>query len=59
MDGQRRRAGLLKRDFAHKGITLATTDTTIAATAIHYQLVLITDNLRHYPMKELNIYPLP
>src|SRR5208337_1994649 len=33
-----RMAGLLKRDYARKGITLATTDTTIAAIAIHHQL---------------------
>jgi predicted nucleic acid-binding protein len=52
-------AGLLKRDYARKGITLATTDVTIAATAIHYRLTLITDNPKHYPMKELNVYPLP
>src|ERR1019366_3880048 len=54
-----RLAGQLKRDYARKGITLATTDVTIAATAIHHQLTLITDNLKHYPMKELSIYPLP
>jgi predicted nucleic acid-binding protein len=54
-----RMAGLLKRDYARKGITLATTDATIAAVAIHHHLTLITDNLKHYPMKELNIYPLP
>jgi predicted nucleic acid-binding protein len=54
-----RLAGLLKRDYARQGITLATTDATIAAVAIHHQLTLITDNLKHYPMKELSIYPLP
>ena len=54
-----RLAGLLKRDYARKGTTLATTDATIAATAIHHQLILITDNLKHYPLKELSIYPLP
>jgi predicted nucleic acid-binding protein len=54
-----RMAGLLKRDYARKGITLATTDVTIAATAIHHQLTLITDNLKHYPMKELSIFPPP
>ena len=52
-------AGLLKRDYGRKGITLATTDATIAAVAIHNRLTLITDNLKHYPMKELSIYPLP
>jgi predicted nucleic acid-binding protein len=30
-----RLAGLLKRDYGRKGITLATTDVTIAALAIH------------------------
>lgn len=54
-----RQAGLLKHDYARKGITLATTDVTIAAVAIHHQLTLITDNLKHYPMKELMLYPLP
>ena len=54
-----RLAGLLKRDYARKGVTLATTDVTIAATAIYHQLTLISDNLKHYPMKELRIYPLP
>ncbi len=49
----------MKRDYARKGITLASTDVTIAAVALHHQLILITDNLKHYPMKELSIYPLP
>jgi predicted nucleic acid-binding protein len=38
---------------------LATTDVTIAAVALYHHLTLITDNLKHYPMKELNLYPLP
>ena len=54
-----RLAGLLKRDYGRKGITLATTDVTIAALAMHHQLPLITDNVKHYPMKELELYPLP
>jgi predicted nucleic acid-binding protein len=51
-------AGLLKRDYGRKGITLATTDVTIAAVTIHHELTLITDNLKHYPRKELSLYPL-
>jgi predicted nucleic acid-binding protein len=54
-----RLAGELKYDHARKGISLATTDVTIAAVAIHNQLPLITDNTKHYPMKELVLYPLP
>lgn len=54
-----RLAGLLKRDYGVKGITLATADVTVAAIAIHHQLILLTDNLRHYPMKGLSIYAMP
>ena len=54
-----RLAGLLKRDYTKKGITLAITDVTIAAVAIHNRLTLITDNVKHYPMKDLMLYPLP
>jgi predicted nucleic acid-binding protein len=54
-----RRAGLLKRDYARKGVTLSVTDTTIAAAAIEYGLMLMTDNTKHYPMPELKLYDLP
>ncbi len=54
-----RLAGLLKRDYSSKGTTLAATDATIAAVAIYHQITLITDNVKHYPMKELNLYALP
>jgi len=54
-----RLAGELKRDYSRKGVTLATTDATIAAVALHHQLTLLTDNLKHYPMKELLLYPMP
>jgi predicted nucleic acid-binding protein len=54
-----RLAGELNNDHARRGISLATTDVTIAAVAIHNQLPLITDNTKRYPMKELVLYPLP
>ena len=54
-----RRAGLLRRDYARRGITLALGDAAIAAIALTHRLPLLTDNVRHYPMKELEIYPLP
>ena len=54
-----RLAGELKYEHARKGISLATTDVTIAAVAIHHQLSLITDNTKHYPMKAISLYPLP
>jgi len=32
---------------------------TIAAVALYHELTLITDATKYYPMKELNLYPLP
>jgi predicted nucleic acid-binding protein len=51
------RAGLLKRDWARKGVALSTTDTMIAAVALEYNLTLVTRNVRHYPMPELRLQP--
>jgi predicted nucleic acid-binding protein len=53
-----RRAGLLKRDYSKKGQTLSLPDTIIAAVALEYNLMLITDNIKHYPMPQLKLYPL-
>ncbi len=52
-------AGLLKRDYGRKGKTLNLGDVIIAATAIHNGLILLTDNVKDFPMKELSLYPLP
>jgi predicted nucleic acid-binding protein len=54
-----RSAGLLKRDYARRGITLPLADVTIAAVALTHSLTLITDNTKHYPMKDLHLYALP
>lgn len=54
-----KQAGLLKRDYGKKGQTLSLPDTTIAAVALEYNLTLITDNVKHYPMPQLKLYPLP
>jgi len=48
-------AGEYKREYAGKGITLSLSDVIIAAVTISNNLILVTDNLRHYPMPELNI----
>ncbi len=53
-----RDAGLLKNQWARKGHTLSLADATVAATALAYGLILLTDNIRHFPMPELNLYPL-
>jgi len=54
-----RLAGELRFQWARRGHTVSLTDTLIAATALHYGLVLITDNRKHFPMPELRLYPLP
>ncbi len=52
-------AGRLKREYGSKGKTLSIPDTIVAAIALHNELVLITDNVKDFPMKELSLYPLP
>jgi len=52
-------AGKLKRDYGHKGKTLTIPDAIIAAVALHYQLILITDNPKDFPMPALPSLRLP
>ena len=54
-----RLAGEVKRDFSKRGTTLSVTDSLIAAVAIEYQLSLLTDNTKDFPMKNIKLYPLP
>ncbi len=52
-------AGELKRDYKQKGISLNLADLIIAATALHNNLTLLTDNIKDFPMKDITLYPLP
>jgi len=52
-------AGRFKRDYGHKGKTLTIPDVMVAAVAIHYQLTLITDNAKDFPMPDLSFHTLP
>lgn len=54
-----RQAGLLRRDWLKKGQTLSYTDVTIAAVALSYEVPLLTDNRKHFPMPEIQLFPLP
>lgn len=51
-----RRAGRLRFDWARQGTTLEPADTLVAATALEYGLTLITNNRRHFPMPDIQIY---
>lgn len=48
-----RRAGLYRREYGKKGISLSIADTIIAAVAVENSLTLVTKNVRHFPMPEL------
>ncbi len=54
-----RRAGELKRDWAKKGKTLALPEVIVAATALEYDLILMTDNRKDFPLPGLALFPLP
>ena len=49
-------AGEYKRIYRKKGVTLSLPDVSIAAVAISNGLILLTDNRKHYPMPEINLY---
>ena len=54
-----RRAGLYKRDFARKGVTLNLGDVMIAAVAADSGIALLTDNVKDFPMRDLILCPIP
>jgi predicted nucleic acid-binding protein len=54
-----RRAGAWRFTYARTGVQLSTTDVLVAATALFHNATLVTANLRHYPMRELSLLPLP
>lgn len=49
------RAGIWRRDFARRGITLQQADCLIAAAAVGVEARLATGNPRHFPMPELSV----
>ena len=54
-----RLAGELRRGYARKGVALNLGDVLIAAVTIYNDLTLMTDNVKHFPMQNLSLYPLP
>ncbi len=54
-----RLAGYLKRSYAAKGIGLSALDMLIASTAISHNAVVVTENVKDFPMPELKLLSLP
>jgi predicted nucleic acid-binding protein len=54
-----RMAGVMRRRYRDRDISLSIPDCLIAAAAIHYDVMLVTDNQKDFPMPELRFYPLP
>ena len=51
-------AGRWIYEYARQGIQLSFPDALIAATAMTHDLALVTTNARHFPMDDLQVYPL-
>lgn len=54
-----RQAGIWRYEFARRGRRLPTTDCLIAAIAVERQATVITGNVSHYLMEEVNLLTLP
>jgi predicted nucleic acid-binding protein len=50
-----RRGGVMRAEWAQKGITLHLADTLVAATVVDHSLILLTDNRRDFPMPEVTL----
>ena len=50
-------AGRIRYEYLRQGTTLSVPDTLTAAVAIANNATLITNNLRHFPMPEIQLLP--
>jgi predicted nucleic acid-binding protein len=53
------RSAQLVREYKSKGQSLSAADALIAGTCFLHNLTLVTYNRKHYPIANLNIYPVP
>ena len=53
-----RLAGRLVSEWRQRGRTLELPDTVVAAICIEKDCVLVTDNRRDFPMREVKLYPI-
>lgn len=50
-------AGRIRYEYLRRGTTLSVPDTLTAAVAIANNATLVTDNLRHFPMRKIRLLP--
>lgn len=50
-----RRAGRMLAEIRAKGVTVGIADAIIAATALHLNAPLLTNNVEHYPFTDLKV----
>lgn len=51
-----RRAGEIRREWGSRGRTLSVADCLIASAAMAHDAILITDNVKDFPMKDLKLH---
>ena len=51
-------AGYLKARYARRGKVLSLQDATVAAVSIAHGCTLVTENIKDFPMPDLDLYPL-
>ena len=54
-----RQAGKWRYSYRRQGHSLSLTDCLIAATALEHGALVVTGNVRHFPMPEVPVLPLP
>lgn len=56
--GTAKKAGQDRYSFARKGVVLSMMDSLIAAIAYKQTAILVTNNIKDYPMKDISLLPL-
>ena len=51
-------AGFYRYDFARRGVQIDTPDALIAAVTREWSAVLVTGNVRDFPMSDIQVHPL-
>lgn len=49
------RAGRYQAEFARRGVTIHTADALVAGTARAHGAILLSDNLRDFPMRDIDV----